>query len=68
MSDAWDDMRKVKEESYFDKKNKKALARLANKQQSEKPQPRPITGEPEALHQGWLNAVIEGLKKIISSK
>lgn len=52
MSDAWDEMRKAKEESYFDRKNREALERLAQKKQ-EKPRLSPVTGEPMeqiALH------------------
>jgi len=45
MGNSWDDMRKAKEGSYFDKKNKEALARLAKKKESEKPRLSPITGK-----------------------
>jgi hypothetical protein len=42
-----DDLKKAKEESYFDKKNKEALERLAQKNKgAEKPKLSPITGEP----------------------
>ena len=44
MSNAWDDMKRAKEDSYFAKKDQEALARLATKQ--EKPRLSPITGEP----------------------
>lgn len=52
MANSWDDMRKAKEESYFDKKNREALERLAKKQ-AEKKLLSPISGEPmkqEVLH------------------
>ena len=45
MTDAWDDMRRAKEESYFDKKNREAIERLA-KGKADKPRLSPITGEP----------------------
>lgn len=45
MSNAWDDMRRAKEESYFDKKNREALERLRAKQGSA-PRLSPITGQP----------------------
>ena len=45
MSNAWDDMKKAKEDSYFAKKNTEALQRLATKQQTS-PRRSPITGEP----------------------
>ena len=52
MSNAWDDMRKAKEDSYFDTKNKEALARLAKKKEEEQ-RLSPVSGEPmvqEVLH------------------
>lgn len=55
MSNSWDEMRKAKEESYFDKKNREALERLASKK-TEKPRPSPITGEP--MEQVVLNGVV----------
>ena len=45
MSNSWDDMKKAKEDSYFDKKNNEALSRLATKKE-DKPRLSPITGEP----------------------
>ena len=45
MSNSWDDMKKAKEDSYFDKKNKEALERLAKKQEQDKPRLSPITGK-----------------------
>lgn len=45
MGNSWDDMGKAKEESYFDKKNKEALARLAKKKENEKPRLSPISGK-----------------------
>ena len=55
MSKSWDDMRRAKEESYFDKKNREALERMAKKQE-DKPRPSPITGEP--MNQEVLNGVV----------
>jgi Zn-finger nucleic acid-binding protein len=52
MTDAWDDMRRAKEESYFDKKNREALERIASKQ-SDAPRLSPVSGKPMekvALH------------------
>jgi len=54
MSDAWNDMRKAKEESYFDKKNREAVERLKVKE-GDAPRPSPITGEP------MLQEVIAGV-------
>ena len=45
MGNSWDDMRKAKEESYFDKKNREALERLAKKKEADKPRLSPITGK-----------------------
>lgn len=45
MTKAWDEMRKAKEDSYFEKKNNEALQRLSTKKK-EKPRVSPITGEP----------------------
>lgn len=45
MSDSWDDRRKAQEESYFDKVNKQALERLAQKKQ-EAPRMSPVSGKP----------------------
>jgi Zn-finger nucleic acid-binding protein len=59
MSNSWDDMRRAKEESYFDKKNREALERLAQKQaaqnQGEAARKSPITGE------AMLQEVIHGV-------
>ncbi|MCC6952829.1 MAG: zf-TFIIB domain-containing protein [Deltaproteobacteria bacterium] len=46
MSNSWDDMKRAKEESYFDRKNREALERLAASASNDKPRPSPITGEP----------------------
>lgn len=46
MSSAWDDMRKAKEESYFDRKNREALERLSKKQETEQARISPISGQP----------------------
>lgn len=45
-SNSWDKMKKAKEESYFEKKNREAIERLAKKKEDEKPRPSPITGKP----------------------
>lgn len=45
MTDAWDDMRKAKEDSYFEKKNREALERMAKKK-DEKPKISPVSGQP----------------------
>jgi hypothetical protein len=47
MNDAWDELKKAKEEEYFMKQNQEALKRLkARKDSEEKPRLSPITGEP----------------------
>ncbi len=56
MTDAWNDMRKAKEESYFDRKNREALERLSQKKQEEKPRLSPITGE--EMEQVVLHGVV----------
>ena len=56
MSNSWDDMRKAKEESYFDKKNKEAIQRLAKKKEAEKPRLSPITGK--EMEQVVIGAVV----------
>lgn len=56
MTNSWDDMRKAKEESYFDKKNREALERLAKKKEEEKPRLSPVTGTP--MVQEVLNGVV----------
>jgi hypothetical protein len=43
MTSSWDEMRKAKEDSYFDKKNREALERLAAKKDIARKSP--ITGE-----------------------
>lgn len=55
MSNAWDDMRKAKEGTYFEQKNREALERLASKKE-DKPRLSPITGEP--MEQIALHGVI----------
>ena len=55
MSNAWDDMRKAKENEYFEKKNQEALSRLAKKKE-EKPRPSPVTGQP--MEQIVLHGVV----------
>jgi len=56
MSDKWDDMRRAKEESYFEKKNREALERLKQKKEDEKPRLSPVSGNP--LIQEVLNGVV----------
>lgn len=56
MSEKWDDMRRAKEESYFEKKNREALERLKKKKDEEKPRLSPITGTP--MLQEVLNGVV----------
>jgi hypothetical protein len=56
MSKSWDDMRKGKEGSYFEKKNREALERLAKKQESEKPRVSPVSGK--EMEQVVLNGVV----------
>lgn len=46
MSNAWDEMRKAKEEEYFNRKNNEALNRLKSKENSEQPRRSPVSGEP----------------------
>lgn len=53
MNDTWNDMRRAKEEGYFEKKNREAVERLKQKQAAEKPRLSPVSGEPmvqEVLH------------------
>lgn len=45
MSDSWDERRRAQEEGYFDKANKEALARLAQKQ-AQGQRMSPATGKP----------------------
>jgi len=56
MTNSWDEMRKAKEESYFDRKNRESLERLAIKKDSEKPRLSPVTGEP--MEQVVLHGVV----------
>ena len=44
-SDSWDDRRRAAEESFFEKQNKEALARLKSRTDS-KPRLSPISGKP----------------------
>lgn len=46
MSDAWDEIRKAKEEQYFDKKNKELLKKLRESEGDKKVKLSPITGKP----------------------
>jgi len=56
MTDSWDQMRKAKEDSYFDKKDKELLKQLATKRGEETARKSPITGEP--MEQVSLHGVI----------
>lgn len=56
MTDTWNDMRKAKEESYFDRKNREALERLSKKKDEDQPRLSPITGEP--MEQVVLHGVV----------
>ena len=56
MSNPLDKMRKAKEESYFDKKNKEALARLTKNKEANKPRLSPVTGK--EMEQSVLNGVV----------
>jgi hypothetical protein len=46
MTKGLDELRKAQEESYFEKKNREALARLAKKKEAETPKISPVSGEP----------------------
>ena len=46
MSKTLDDVRRAKEESYFDKKNKEALERLAGNIKEHAPRTSPVSGKP----------------------
>lgn len=53
MTNAFDDMRKAKEESYFEKKNREAIERLARKVGDDSVRLSPVSGQPmkqEAFH------------------
>lgn len=45
MSDSWNDMKRAKEEEFFDRQNREALERLKTRSGS-KPRLSPINGEP----------------------
>ena len=52
MTNSWDEMKKAKEDSYFERRNQEALERLRQKN-SDKPLMSPVTGKPMekvALH------------------
>ncbi len=55
MTNSWDEMRRAKEDSYFEKKNREALERLSSKK-TEKPRLSPITGE--AMEQIVVHGVV----------
>lgn len=46
MSDAWNDMKRAKEEAFFERQNQEALARLKKRENEQKPRLSPITGQP----------------------
>jgi hypothetical protein len=47
MSDAWDEMKRAKEDQYFDKLNQEALGRIKKRSPDEtKPRISPINGKP----------------------
>ncbi len=53
MTSGFDEMRRAKEESYFDRKNREALERLSQKSHESQPRMSPVTGKPmiqEAFH------------------
>lgn len=56
MSDSFDARRKAAEESYFQKQNQEALARLKAKQESSKARLSPISGEP--MEQVTLHGIV----------
>jgi hypothetical protein len=45
MADSWDEMKRAKEDMYFEEQNRKALGRLKGREES-KPRLSPITGKP----------------------
>jgi hypothetical protein len=55
MSNAWDDMKTAKENEYFERKNREALSRLADKK-TEAVRKSPVTGEP--MEQVVMNGVV----------
>ena len=46
MTNSWDEMRKAKEDSYFEKRNREALERISSAKKIAKPLLSPVTGEP----------------------
>jgi len=56
MSNSFDDMRKAKEGSYFQKKNQEAIERLAKKQADSAPRMSPISGK--EMEQVAMNGVV----------
>lgn len=55
MSDTWDEMKRAKEEQFFERQNQEALLRI-KKQRGDKPRPSPITGEP--MEQITLHGIV----------
>jgi len=55
MTDSWNDMKSAKEEAFFDRQNKEALARLKARE-GQKARLSPITGEP--MEQITLHGVV----------
>ncbi|MDD2941342.1 MAG: zf-TFIIB domain-containing protein [bacterium] len=45
MSSSWDDMRKAKEDEYFQKRNREAMERLAQKKAAQQLRKSPVTGK-----------------------
>ena len=57
MSDSWNDMKRAKEDQYFDKQNREALERLKKRESDEtKPRLSPITGK--AMVQETIHGVV----------
>lgn len=54
-ADSWDEMKRAKEEEYFNRQNQQALARLKNRPSDIK-RLSPITGEP--MEQVTINGVV----------
>ena len=46
MSDTWDDMRRIKEEEFFEKQNREALTRLKSRSAEGQKRLSPVSGEP----------------------
>jgi hypothetical protein len=46
MTNSWDEMRKAKEESYFDRKNREALERMSKQHVADTARISPVSGKP----------------------